>query len=97
MDPVPALDRMGAGRQPDLHPENTGSITPLNATLWLEKFYIGYKEGSHVKGPVVVDSVTFNGVVIENQVSSFAPLGTQWFAVLLMSPATFSGVWVGNT
>ena len=35
----------------------------------VEKFYIGYGEGSHVTGPVVVDSVTFDGVTIENQVS----------------------------
>ena len=35
----------------------------------VDKFYIGYGEGSYVTGPVVVDSVTFDGVTIENQVS----------------------------
>ena len=67
---------------PDLIRPGNNIYSPMESStfslksLWLEtlklqveKFYIGYGEGSHVTGPVVVDSVTFDGVTIENQVS----------------------------
>ena len=66
---------------PDLVRPGNNIYSPMESStfnltsLWLEtikpkveKFYIGYGDGTHVTGPVVVDSVTFDGVTIENQV-----------------------------
>ena len=48
---------------------NLKSLCLETSKQQVEKFFIRYGEGSHVTGPVVVDSVTFDGVTIENQVS----------------------------
>ena len=75
---VPGLPDLSRPGNNIYSPMESSTFSLKLKSLWLEtlklhaqveKFYIGYGEGSHVTGPVVVDSVTFDGVTIENQVS----------------------------